>query len=87
MGFFENVFILAYWMLRPSKYKPQTSLWVWTPNYDDDDEDEDSEGENGGGDVKAEDTKGGEEKGEARGNIAVVKRTRGNRTGRTRKCR
>ncbi|KAL7551475.1 hypothetical protein ACHAWF_014660, partial [Thalassiosira exigua] len=35
-GFFDHVFIPAYWMLNPSKYDERTGLWVWTPKYDDD---------------------------------------------------
>lgn len=50
-GFFEEIFIPAYWMLRPSRYDEKSGLWVWTPKYDDD-EDEDgdnAEGEQGEG--------------------------------------
>lgn len=43
--FFENVHIPAYWMLRPSHYDPETSLWVWTPQYDDDDDDDNGQGD------------------------------------------
>lgn len=39
-GFFEDIFIPAYWMLRPSYYDRKTGLWVWTPIYDDNDVDE-----------------------------------------------
>ena len=43
-GFFESVFIPAYWMLNPSTYDAKSGLWVWTPKYDDDDvEEEDGE--------------------------------------------
>ena len=42
-GFFENVFIPAYWMLNPSTFDEASGLWVWTPNYDDEEEDEDAE--------------------------------------------
>jgi DNA-directed RNA polymerase III subunit RPC8 len=45
-GFFEEIFIPAYWMLRPSRYDEKTGLWVWTPKYDDD---EDEDGENAEG--------------------------------------
>jgi len=41
MDFFDNIFIPAYWMLRPSHYEKKTGLWVWTPNYDDDEEEND----------------------------------------------
>ena len=37
-GFFDYVFIPAYWMLNPSKFDASTGLWVWTPDYDDDGE-------------------------------------------------
>jgi DNA-directed RNA polymerase III subunit RPC8 len=40
LGFFDNIFIPAYWMLRPSHYETETGLWVWTPTYDEDDEEE-----------------------------------------------
>jgi DNA-directed RNA polymerase III subunit RPC8 len=39
-GFFQDIFIPAYWMLRPSHYDEKIGLWVWTPNYDEDDEKE-----------------------------------------------
>lgn len=35
MGFFDDIFIPAYWMLRPSHYEKESGLWVWTPNYGD----------------------------------------------------
>ena len=35
-GFFDYVFIPAYWMLNPSKFDASTGLWVWTPDYDED---------------------------------------------------
>lgn len=35
LGFFDEIFIPAYWMLRPSHYEPNTGLWVWVPpDYD-----------------------------------------------------
>jgi len=40
LGFFDDIFIPAYWMLRPSTFEQKTGLWVWTPRYDDDEEDE-----------------------------------------------
>lgn len=43
IGFFQDIFIPAYWMLRPSRYDEKVGLWVWTPNYDDDDDDEKDE--------------------------------------------
>jgi DNA-directed RNA polymerase subunit E'/Rpb7 len=47
LGFFDDVFIPAYWMLRPSHYETETGLWVWTPTYDsvkieEDDEEEET---------------------------------------------
>ncbi|EED90573.1 RPC25,-like protein to dna-directed RNA polymerase III 25 kDa polypeptide, partial [Thalassiosira pseudonana CCMP1335] len=30
-GFFDHVFIPAYWMLNPSRYDEESGLWVWTP--------------------------------------------------------
>jgi DNA-directed RNA polymerase III subunit RPC8 len=41
IGFFQDIFIPAYWMLRPSCYDERLRLWVWTPNYDDDGDDDD----------------------------------------------
>ena len=38
LGFFQNIFIPAYWMLRPSNYDQKNGLWVWTPDYGDDEE-------------------------------------------------
>jgi DNA-directed RNA polymerase III subunit RPC8 len=38
--FFSDIFIPAYWMLRPSQYDKESGLWVWTPDYGDDDEGE-----------------------------------------------
>jgi len=57
-GFFDHVFIPAYWMLNPSVYDESTGLWVWTPTYDDDDDDEENEEEGGG---EAEDGTDGQE--------------------------
>jgi len=54
-GFFNYVFIPAYWMLNPSRFDEASGLWVWTPTYDDDAEDEKkSEDGEGGGNVKQE---------------------------------
>ena len=39
-GFFDQIYIPAYWMLRPSSYEVDTGLWVWTPAYDDDEDEE-----------------------------------------------
>jgi len=44
--FFGDIFIPAYWMLRPSQYDKDSGLWVWTPDYGED--------EDGGDEVKAE---------------------------------
>lgn len=53
LGFFEDIFIPTYWMLRPSEYEERTGLWVWTPQYDDDDDD------NEGGDEEEQGDAGG----------------------------
>lgn len=41
--FFGDVHIPAYWMLRPSHFNHESSLWIWTPQYDDE---EDAENDN-----------------------------------------
>ncbi|KAL7566420.1 hypothetical protein ACA910_000902 [Epithemia clementina (nom. ined.)] len=47
LGFFGDIFIPAYWMLRPSVFEESTGLWVWTPEYgEDDDDEEEEEGDN-----------------------------------------
>lgn len=43
IGFFDDIFIPAYWMLRPSLFDAELGRWVWTPNYDDDDDDDDDD--------------------------------------------
>jgi DNA-directed RNA polymerase III subunit RPC8 len=43
LGFFQDIFIPPYWMLRPSRYETRTGLWVWTPTYDDHDNSEDGD--------------------------------------------
>ena len=43
--FFHDVYIPAYWMLRPSAYDAELGLWVWTPDYG---EEGGEEGESGG---------------------------------------
>jgi len=50
LGFFDDIFVPAYWMLRPSAYEETTGLWVWTPQYDDDEEegDDEQQQDNGG---------------------------------------
>lgn len=35
LGFFEDIFVPAYWMLRPSSFEERTGVWVWTPQYED----------------------------------------------------
>ena len=49
VGFFDEIFIPAYWMLRPSRYEEEVGLWVWTPDYG-----EDEEGDEEGGGAAAE---------------------------------
>jgi len=41
--FFDQVHIPAYWMLRPSHFNHHSSLWIWTPQYDDDDDEEEED--------------------------------------------
>jgi DNA-directed RNA polymerase III subunit RPC8 len=54
-GFFENVFIPAYWMLNPSTFDEASGLWVWTPNYDDEEDEDEEEGDRiGNGVIKQE---------------------------------
>mmetsp|Transcript_24778 Transcript_24778/g.59757 ORF Transcript_24778/g.59757 Transcript_24778/m.59757 type:complete len:318 (-) Transcript_24778:116-1069(-) len=50
-GFFDHVFIPAYWMLSPSVFDAESGLWVWTPKYDDEDEGGSEGDDEGGGDV------------------------------------
>ena len=40
LGFFEDIFIPAYWMLKPSSFEESSGLWVWSPSDDDEEEDE-----------------------------------------------
>jgi len=40
LGFYQDIFVPAYWMLRPSHFDKKSGLWVWTPNYGEDDEEE-----------------------------------------------
>ncbi|KAI2498110.1 RNA polymerase III subunit Rpc25 [Fragilaria crotonensis] len=44
MGFFDDIFIPAYWMLRPSRFEKESGLWIWTPNYEDDDQEAPDDG-------------------------------------------
>lgn len=44
LEFFSEIYIPAYWMLNPSKFKD--GLWIWTPSYDDDDDDQEEEAQN-----------------------------------------
>ena len=39
LGFFQDIFIPAYWMLNPSRYEESTGLWIWTPTYDEEEGD------------------------------------------------
>lgn len=44
-GFYHDIHVPAYWMLRPSQYNKKIGLWVWSPDYgneNDGDEDEKS---------------------------------------------
>jgi DNA-directed RNA polymerase subunit E'/Rpb7 len=35
-GFFYDIFIPAYWMLRPTEFDPSKGVWVWMPQYEPD---------------------------------------------------
>eukprot|EP00522_Entomoneis_paludosa_P013225 CAMPEP_0172455434 /NCGR_PEP_ID=MMETSP1065-20121228/12062_1 /TAXON_ID=265537 /ORGANISM="Amphiprora paludosa, Strain CCMP125" /LENGTH=321 /DNA_ID=CAMNT_0013207895 /DNA_START=389 /DNA_END=1354 /DNA_ORIENTATION=- len=59
LGFFEDIFIPAYWMLKPSAFDEKSGLWVWAPS---DEDDEDDEGD--GAKEYAKPTNGEEEKSE-----------------------
>lgn len=41
--FFDDIFIPAYWMLRPSHFEADKIIWVWTPQYGDDNDGEKNE--------------------------------------------
>jgi DNA-directed RNA polymerase III subunit RPC8 len=41
LGFFQDIFIPAYWMLNPSRYEESTGLWVWTPTFDEEEQEPD----------------------------------------------
>ena len=41
--FFYDIFIPAYWMLRPSSFDEKSKLWVWAPDYG-----EEEDGDDGG---------------------------------------
>lgn len=57
LGFFQDIFIPAYWMLRPSEYDEKAGLWVWTPDYGEDGDDEEGdEGESAGKDKNSPST-------------------------------
>ena len=43
IGFFQDIFIPPYWMLRPSRYESKTGLWVWEPKYDEEEEEGDED--------------------------------------------
>jgi DNA-directed RNA polymerase III subunit RPC8 len=71
LGFFQDIFIPAYWMLRPSQYDEKIGLWVWTPDYDEDGEKtEKDEGEGAEDDAVVDEDKGG-------GEAALVKMENG----------
>ena len=46
LGFFDQIFIPAYWMLRPTSYETESGLWVWTPDYDEEEGEDGDENEN-----------------------------------------
>lgn len=37
-GFFDEIFIPAYWMLQPSLFEESAGLWVWSPEYENEEE-------------------------------------------------
>lgn len=57
IGFFDDIFIPAYWMLRPSLFDTESSRWVWTPNYDDDDGDDEANDTSAGIKMEEDDVK------------------------------
>ena len=58
--FFSDIFVPAHWMLKPSKFDKESSLWSWTPQYGDDEE-EGGEGGDGDGDGDGDGAKAEEE--------------------------
>uniref|UniRef100_A0A7S4AD52 RNA polymerase III subunit Rpc25 domain-containing protein n=1 Tax=Pseudo-nitzschia australis TaxID=44445 RepID=A0A7S4AD52_9STRA len=46
-NFYHDIFIPAYWMLRPSRYSEELGLWSWTPDYGNEDDDEDVNDDSG----------------------------------------
>mmetsp|Transcript_5694 Transcript_5694/g.8257 ORF Transcript_5694/g.8257 Transcript_5694/m.8257 type:complete len:283 (-) Transcript_5694:378-1226(-) len=55
--FFDDIFVPAYWMLRPSEFDANTGLWIWSPDYDDDENDGENkccQGEEDDADIKKE---------------------------------
>lgn len=46
-NFYHDIFIPAYWMLRPSRYSEELGLWAWTPDYGNEDDDEDLNNDSG----------------------------------------
>lgn len=61
LGFFQDIFIPPYWMLRPSKYEARTGLWVWTPNYEEGEDEEAGDNENAEADPDADPAAAGED--------------------------
>ena len=52
--FFTDIFIPAYWMLRPSQYDEKSRLWVWTPDYGEGEEVEKEKGAEAEGEEEEE---------------------------------
>lgn len=69
-GFFQDIRIPAYWMLRPSRYDERLGLWVWTPDYADDDDDGNDNDDHEGGTTTHADEKD-EDGGDMEGPITV----------------
>ena len=53
-NFYHDIFIPAYWMLRPSRYSEKLGLWVWTPDYGNDEEDGDDNNNDADADADAD---------------------------------
>jgi DNA-directed RNA polymerase III subunit RPC8 len=58
-GFFDQIYIPAYWMLRPSIYEASSGLWVWTPPYEEDEDEDDGEGDGDGDGAETKDADAG----------------------------
>lgn len=57
-NFYHDIFIPAYWMLRPSRYSEKLGLWVWSPDYGNDEDEGGDDNDNDDGDNAAENDPG-----------------------------